>query len=146
MNKLKQKTIRFDKINSSNDFLFQICNRLKMKGWQFDNLTIEEKILKWSNRNPDKELIIKMSVVLIIENIKEVISRKKNVINSKIPKDYELGNPHNRWIHNEPIFRTQEQINRNNKKIEIETDKEYKKIKTILNSIKKKCSVKIIEK
>ena len=43
-----------------------------MKGWQFDKLTIEEKILKWSNRNPDKELVIEIYESLILKKVKEI--------------------------------------------------------------------------
>jgi len=144
LEKNKQKIIEFKDVSPSNDFLFQICNRLKMKGWQFDKLTIEEKVSKWLSRNPKKELILEIYSESILKKIKEFKSRIP--YETEIPKGYELGNPHNRWIHNNPISRTQEQIIEDQKKIDIETDEEYRKVKSILNSLKRKCQIEIIEK
>lgn len=146
MENIKQKTIEFKDVSSSDDFLFQICNRLKMKGWQFDNLTIEEKVLKWSSRNINKELIIEIFHDSIKKKINEVQSRNTLTSKTEIPKGYEIGNPHNRWIHNDGIIRTQEQINEDEKKIKIQSEKEYIKIEGILDSINKKCQIEIIRK
>lgn len=117
-----------------------------MKGWQFDKLAIEEKILKWLKRNIDKELIIEIFQESILKKIKEIQSRKFLTFGAEIPKGYEIGNPHNRWIHNDPIIRTQEQVAEDDKKIKSESEREYKKIESLLDSIDEKCGVKIIRK
>ena len=71
MKKIKQKILKFQDVNSLDNFLFQICNRLKMRGWQFDKLSTEEKILKWLSRNPEKELVLEIYSGSILKNIKE---------------------------------------------------------------------------
>lgn len=117
-----------------------------MKGWQFDNLTIEEKIAKWSSRNTNKELCIELYKESILKKIEEFQSRIILASKIEFPEGYEIGNPHNRWIHNDPIVRTQEQIKKDNKKIKSESDKEFNKIQLLLDSIEKKCEIKVLRK
>ncbi|TDQ25727.1 hypothetical protein [Tenacibaculum caenipelagi] len=144
--KIKQKIIRLSDIDSSDNLQIQICNKLKLKGWQFDKLTIEEKILKWTNRNKDKVLIIEIYLIPILKKIKE--SQSRNILTSRasIPEGYEMGNQLNRWVHNDPIIRTQKQVVENEKKIKIKSEKEYRKIENILDSINKKCQIEVIKK
>ena len=146
MSKIKEKIIRLENVNSLDDFLFQICNQLKMKGWQFDNLTIEEKIVKWLSRNTDKKLRLEIYKESILKKIEELQSRIILTSKAELPEGYEIGNPHNRWIHNDPIIRTQEQIEKDNKKIKSESDKEYNKIRLLLESIEEKCGIQVVRK
>jgi len=145
LKRTNQKILKFEDVNSHDAFQFQICNRLKMKGWQFDKLSIEEKILKWTNRNPDKELVLEVNKELIFKKVQEDKSRTILMARLKIPENYEMGNPLNRWIHNDPIIRTQEQVDEDEKKIKVASEEEYKKIQRLIDSIKRKCNIKIVE-
>lgn len=123
-----------------------MCNRLKMKGWQFDNLTIEEKILKWLNQNVEKELSIEIYKESIIKEIEKYQSWEILISREKIPKDYEMGNPNNRWIFNVSKSRTPQQFEEDNEKIKAKTKKEFKKIEKLLVSINQKCGIKVVQK
>lgn len=145
MKKIKQKIVKLEDIESHDAFEFQLCKKLKMTGWQFDKLSIEEKILKWTNRNPDKELILEINKELIFRKVHESKSRTILISRSKIPENYEMGNPLNRWIHNDPIIRTQEEVDEDEKKIKIECDEESKRIQLLIDNMKRKCNIKVVE-
>lgn len=145
MQKSKQRIVKLKDVDSLDDFQFQICNNLKLKGWQFDNLPIKEKILKWTQRNPDKELILEIYKEFILKKVHENISRVILTTRIEIPKNYEIGNPLNRWVHNETIIRTKEQGDEDKKKIETAFKEEFKKINSLIENIKTICSIRIIE-
>jgi len=143
--KKKKKIVKLGDVESLNAVQFHVCNKLRMVDWQYDKLSIEEKILKWTSRNPDKELIFEINRELIFKSVRQNKSTIILISRSEFPTNYDMGNPHNRWIHNDPIVRTQEQENEDEKKIEIETKEEFEKIQSLIESIRNKCSIQIVE-
>ena len=139
----KSLLIKLNDIESLQGLEFQICKKLKLRGWQFDKLLLQEKILKYTSRNPDKRIVIQVDEESIVKRIRK---SKLNTLysNNEFPPNFEMGNPFNRWIGDNPVIRTREQAEEDNRKVEFEAKVEFGEIQATLEILRQNCNVEVV--
>ncbi|NOS94614.1 MAG: hypothetical protein HOP30_22105 [Cyclobacteriaceae bacterium] len=113
---MNEKIIRFKKYTDIESLKHYILQRLKLTDPP-KKIRVEfyDRLKKHIDQHENLQIIIQFDRQTIEEELKFRV-KLQHIIPEPYPENYEMGNPHNRWIY-EPIRRTDEEVQEQQVKI-----------------------------
>lgn len=106
---MTEKIIRFKKYTDIESLKHYILQRLKLVDPPKNiHVEFDDRLKKHIDQHENLQIIIQFDRPTIEEELKFRVNLE-NTLQEPYPDNYEMGNPHNRWIH-EPVRRTEEEM------------------------------------
>lgn len=126
---MNERTIYLKRYNDTDSLKRFILQKLNLVDHKKDSVAeFDERVRSYIDRNKNSRIVFQFDRDKLVKDLEFNLSLT-NRVGQPYPENFEMGNPHNRWLF-DPIVKTEEQIEK--EKIEFEKMLQYKLVE--LNS------------